>query len=82
MGTDDDLRDVMRQETGRGRRPIDVEAHKLRLRLLKVFREALKLNDLDLFKEALIHELGQQPGSPEFRRSLTAWYSLHAKREK
>jgi hypothetical protein len=79
MDDSDDLKDVISQEKRRGRRPIDIEAHRLRLRLLKAFREALKLDDEALFKETLIHELGQLPGSPEYRHSLSAWHSLHRK---
>jgi hypothetical protein len=62
MSKDDDLNDVLAEEKRRGRRPIDIEAHRLRLRLLKAFREALKLNDEELFKETIIHELGNYPG--------------------
>jgi hypothetical protein len=79
MGSEDDLRDVIAAEKRRGRRPVDLEAQRLRLRLLKAFREALKMDDEALFTEAIIHELGQLPGSPEFRQSLSAWRSLHRK---
>jgi hypothetical protein len=79
MSKDDDLKDVLAQEGRRGRRPVDIEAHRLRLRLLKAFREALKLNDEELFKETLIHELGQLPGSPEYQHSLKAWRALHGR---
>jgi hypothetical protein len=79
MSKEDDLKDVLAEEGRRGRRPIDIEAHRLRLRLLKAFREALKLNDEELFKETIIHELGQLPGSPEYRNSLNAWRTLHGR---
>ena len=79
MSKDDDLKEVRAAEGQRGRRPIDIEAHRLRLRLLKVFREALKLNDEELFKETIIHELGQLPGSPDYQHSLQAWRSLHGR---
>jgi hypothetical protein len=79
MSDDDDLKDILAEEGRRGRRPIDIEAQRLRLRLLKAFREALKLNDEELFKETIIHELEQLPGSPEYRRSLNAWRAFHKK---
>jgi hypothetical protein len=79
MDSEGDLKDVIYQEQARGRRPIDVEARRLRLRLLKAFREALKLDDEDLFKETIVHELGQLPGSSEYRSSLSAWRASHRK---
>lgn len=79
MDNEDDLKDVIDQEKARGRRPIDIEARRLRLRLLKAFREALYLDDEALFKETIVHELGQLPGSPEYRHSLSAWRALHKK---
>jgi hypothetical protein len=79
MDNEEDLKDVIRQEQARGRRPIDIEARRLRMRLLKAFREALKLDDEDLFRETIVHELGQLPGSPEYRHSLSAWHALHRK---
>ncbi len=73
MSEDDDLKDVRVEEGQRGRRPIDIEARRRKNRLLKAFREALELQDEDLFKEAIIHDLGQLPGSPEYQHSLRVW---------
>ena len=70
---DRDLEDVRSEEGRRGRRPKDLEAHRRRLRLLKAFRQALELQDEELFKEAIIHDLGQLPGSLEYQQSLKIW---------
>ncbi len=74
---EDDIRDVRKEEEGRGRRPVDIPARKRRLALLRKFKEALESNDVELFKEALIHDLGQLPGTPEYKKSLKIWYARH-----
>jgi hypothetical protein len=79
MGSEDDLKDVISAEKRRGRRPAHIEGQRLRLRLLEAFRKALKMDDEALFTETIIHELGQLPGPPEFRKSLGAWRFLHRK---
>jgi len=74
---DPEIRDVMEGEKRRGRRPRDIAAERRRIALLKKFREALESGDEERFKQALIGELGQLPGSPEYARSLKIWRDFH-----
>ena len=82
MTKENDLQEVMAEETRRGRRPVDVAAQRQRLRLLKAFKEALELGDEEVFKQAIIRELGQRPGSLEYARSLRIWRAFHEKPKK
>lgn len=76
----DEIDDVRKQEEGRGKRPIDIAARRRRAILQRKFKEALENNDVELFKEAIISDLGQLPGSPEYERSLKVWYAWHGER--
>lgn len=84
VSKDDDLKEVQLQDRQRGakRRPVDVEARKIRKRFMQSFREALELGNEEIFIEAIIRELGQLPGSPEYRQSLNAWRAYHGKHGK
>lgn len=73
----EDIDDVRKQEEGRGKRPIDIAARRRRAILQRKFKEALENNDVELFKEAIMNDLGQMPGTPEHERSLKVWYALH-----
>jgi hypothetical protein len=73
----DEIQDERKQEQRRGKRPLNIAAKKRRLILLKKFKEALEHNDIEAFKEAIIHDLGQLPGTPEYLRSLKIWYQHH-----
>ena len=64
MSERDDIEDVRKEEEGRGKRPIDIGARRRRAILQKKFKEALEANDVELFKEAIINDLGQLPGRP------------------
>jgi hypothetical protein len=73
MFKDDDIEEVIAQERQRGKRnPIDIAARRRHLKLLNAFRIALRENE-ETFKEFLIHELGQIPGTREYRESLRKW---------
>jgi hypothetical protein len=72
MIEDDDIRDVMKAELSRGRRPIDIEARRERDELLKVLRELLKEGDEQGFMQAM-RAYGWSDDSPEFRRALKIW---------
>ena len=74
---EDEIDDVRKEEQSRGKRPVDISARKRRFALLRKFKEALESNDVELFKEALIHDLGQLPGTPEYNESLKIWHSRH-----
>lgn len=74
---EDEIQDVRAEEGRRGRRPIDFLAQKRRSRILKKFREALQSDDIEKFKEAIIRDLGQQPGTHEYEQSLKIWDEFH-----
>jgi hypothetical protein len=73
----DDVKNHRREQERRGKRPIDISAKRRRLILLKKFKEALEANDVEAFKEAIIHDLGQLPGTPAYNQSLKTWYEFH-----
>ena len=73
----EEIQNHRKEQEARGRRPIDVSAKKRRMILLKKFKEALEHNDVEEFKEAIIHDLGQLPGTPEYRNSPKIWYRHH-----
>lgn len=74
---EDEIREVRTGEERRSKRPIDVAARKRRLTVLKKFRDALLSGDIEKFKEAIIRELGQQIGTPEYEQSLKIWNEFH-----
>jgi hypothetical protein len=76
----DEISDVRRQEEKRGKKPIDIAARRRRQILERKFREALEGNDVQAFKDALVTDLGQLPGSEEYERSLKVWYSFRGRR--
>ena len=76
---EDQIREVRETEARRGKRPVDAAARKRRAILQRKFKEALESNDVELFKEALISDLGQQPDTPEFRNSLKIWRDFHGR---
>ena len=73
----DEIQDHIQEEKSRGKRPVNISAKRRRLLLLKKFREALLNNDVEQFKEAIIHDLGQLPGTPEYQNSLKIWNKYH-----
>lgn len=72
-----EIREIRRGQERLGKRPVDPAVHKKRLILLKKFREALESDNIEKFKETIIRELGQQPGTPEYERSLKIWDDFH-----
>lgn len=75
----DDIDDVITADERRGKRPIDISARRRRLILEKKFREALESNDVELFKEAIISDLGWLPGTPEYDRALKLWWQTRGR---
>lgn len=67
-----DIRDVMREEKGRGKRRVDTKALRQREELLKSFREALKLRTEREFVEA-IRELKLVDDPEKLRELLKIW---------
>jgi hypothetical protein len=74
---DEDLKDVLAEEGSRGRRPVDIGERKRRLALRRKFNEIVENGDEEQFLHAIIHVLGQLPGSAEYRRSVKAWREYH-----
>ena len=67
-----DLEDVMRAESRRGKRPIDIEERRRRTQLQRDFRTLLEEGSKEDFVKA-IRALGLRDGSPEFEQSLSIW---------
>jgi hypothetical protein len=77
MPKDDDIEDVRSEEERRGKRPVDI-AEKSRAHLLrKKFHEAIRSGNEEQFRQMLIQDLGQLPGSPAYIDSLKAWKTYH-----
>ncbi len=71
-GKDRDLRDLMRSETRRGKRPIDIEERRRRAELQRDFKFLLDEGSREEFVKA-IRALGLQKGSPQFDQALSIW---------
>jgi hypothetical protein len=67
-----DLEDVMRTESRRGRRPVDLEARQKRNMLLQDMRKLLTIATEEEFVAAM-HAAGLRDGSPEFAEVLRLW---------
>jgi hypothetical protein len=77
MADDDDLKNLMAEEKQRGRkRPIDIAARQIRMKLLNGFRITLRTGDEAGFAELIINELGWQPGTKEYDEALKKWRAL------
>jgi hypothetical protein len=68
----DEIEQVRRTETRRGRRPIDSETVEENLRKLAALREILKHGTLDDLK-ALMREYDLSEGSAEWKEALRIW---------
>jgi len=67
-----DLEEVIREETGRGRRRIDFEARRERAQLLQDFRKLLSLATEEEFLNAM-RAAGLRDGSSELSEALRIW---------
>ncbi len=67
-----DTEDVIRSETRRGRRPIDIEERRRRTELRREFRFLLENGTKDDFVKA-IRALGLRETSPGFEQALKIW---------
>jgi len=76
---DDEIQEVRAEDERRGKRPIDIAARRRRFILERKFKEALESNDVELFKEAIINDLGWIPGAPEYERALKTWHAHHGR---
>ncbi len=80
MPEHDDIDEVRAEEERRGKKPIDLAEKKRKLLLRKKFREAIQSGNEEQFRQMLIDDLGQAPGSPEHEASLKAWKAYHGER--
>ncbi len=74
-----DLRDVMHAETGRGKRPIDIGEQRRRAELKREFQFLLENGTKEDFAKA-IRALGLRDGSPAFEQALAIWNELRGLR--
>ena len=67
-----ELDDVIRQETRRGRRPIDIEERRRQEQLKRDLRMYLRIATEQEFREAML-ALGLRDGSSQLKEALKAW---------
>ena len=67
-----DLEDVMRTESRRGRRPVDIEARQKHNLLLDDMRKLLLIGSEEEFLKVM-RAAGLRDGSPDFLDALKAW---------
>jgi hypothetical protein len=77
---DDTVDDVRSEEERRGRRPIDIAEKRRNLIIRKKFLEAIKSNNEEQFREMIIHDLSQTPGSQAYIQSVQAWKDYHGEK--
>ena len=68
----EDLKDVMGAEGRRGRRPIDLDEKRQKLKRLAEMRKLLMLGTEEEFRKAM-HARGIREGSQHFLDALAAW---------
>jgi hypothetical protein len=69
---DEELKDVMREQGRRGRRPVDLQAQKEHRAKLASMRTLLKIATEEEFVKAML-AYGLIEGSEEFLASLASW---------
>ena len=73
MVEENDIRDVVEEEKGRGRRqPRAGINRRLTQKLLRAWPELVESGDEGTFVQAL-NEIGFEKGSPEFERAFALW---------
>ncbi len=80
MSEEEDIRDVMKEERSRGRRPIDAAEVRKNQRLREDVRKVILSGD----ERALIkilHEAGLQEDSREFQNALNVFREVIGRRE-
>lgn len=76
----DDLADVVREETHRGRRGVtDTKARRWNQELREGFRELLREGNAEKFRAAIV-ALGHEPGTPAFDSLLRLWREYQRRR--
>ena len=77
MSKERDIQEVRIQDERRGKKPIDIEQKRRSLLLRKKFKEVLRSGSETQFEEFLVNDLGQLPGSREYKLSWQLWKSFH-----
>lgn len=72
MPDDRDIEDLRRQESRRGRRPVDIEAKRQRQRYLAALRKIVEEGTEEDLKLAL-RQIGLTEDSPEYAEALRIW---------
>jgi hypothetical protein len=67
-----DLEDVMRTESRRGRRPVDLESRRRRNELLNEMKKMLLIETEEELVKAML-AAGLRDGSPQFEEVLRIW---------
>jgi hypothetical protein len=81
MADDQEIQDIRKQEEQRGKkRPADISPLRRRMILQKEFKEALESNDEAAFIQAIVNDLAQLAGSPEYEKSLKIWREFRGRR--
>jgi hypothetical protein len=68
----DDLKDVMKEQGRRGRRPIDLDEKRKTLKRLEEMRKLLTLGTEEDFRKAML-AFGIREGSRQFLDALALW---------
>ena len=77
-----DLKDVLEEETSRGtsRRPIDTDARRERQEKRgKVINAAYEIDDIDQWRQYLREDLNLKEGTPQFEDAERLWMELKRK---
>jgi hypothetical protein len=72
MPDDSEIEDLRRQESRRGRRPVDIEVRRQRQRYLAALRKIVEEGTEDDLKLALRH-IGLSEDSSEYAEALRIW---------
>lgn len=77
---EDDIQEVRAQESRRGQRPIDISELRRRRELERKLQDFLQNGDREAFIDAIVNDLGQQPGTPAYENSMKIWNRYRGER--
>ena len=69
---DPDVDDVIKEETSRGRRPVDTDARREHARRVQRVKKAIRDRDKRAFLDAM-RAAGVKDGTPQFREAVELW---------
>jgi len=79
MSEEEEIRDVMKEERSRGRRPIDVDERKKAQRLRENIRRVIVSGDERALVK-ILHQAGHEEDSLEFQTALKIFYEATGRR--